>query len=152
MKEAQGMKWFKFLIYFALFAAAVMNLAMLVLEILNIVAIDDFAAAFANSNFKWAFAVVIVYCIFLLGLAVMLIVTRFRLASFKSDGPILLYVIYFTNFVVSLAYCIAVSYILGESVFSIWQIINLIWQAAMFQINYIYFENRADLFRKKKPI
>ena len=149
MKEVQGMKWFKFLIYFALFAGAAINLAMLVLEIHNIVAIDDFAVAFASSNFKWAFAVVIVYCIFLLGFAVMLIVTRFRLASFKSDGPILLYVIHFANFVLSLSYCIAASYILGASVFNITQILNLILQAAMFQINYIYFENRADLFKKK---
>lgn len=147
MKEKQGMKWYKFLIYFALFAGAAVNILMLALSILGVVLVEDFTAALAVDSFKWAFALTIVYCVFLLGLAVMLIVTRFRLAKFKSDGLIMLYAIYFANFVLSLAYCIAASYILRESVFSFSQIINLILQAAMFQINYLYLENRRTLFK-----
>ncbi len=150
MKEVLGMKWYKFLIYFALFAAALVDLVTAVLSIVDIVKLVQLTDLTADRRVAGALAVTIIVCIILVALAALLIVTRFRLAKFKHDGPILLIAIYLADFIIGLFYCITVSYILGKSMFGVYQIIILIVQAVMAQINFIYFDNRADLFRKNK--
>lgn len=148
MKEERGMKWYKFLIYFALFAAAAVNMVSLALSIVDLVNILGMGVT--DGRIKGALATVIIYCAYLVILSAFLIVTRFSLARFECDGPMLLICIYIADFVISIAYCIAWSYILGKSAFGIYQIIILVIYAVMAHLNYIYFEHRSNLFVNKE--
>ncbi len=82
------MGWYKFLIYFALFAGAFFNACYAVLYMTgNIYKTEQIDPLAVYSLYPSVKAVDIVYGILLLVLAVFMIVTRFQLSGLKKNGP-----------------------------------------------------------------
>lgn len=116
------MKWHKFLIYFSLWAGAVLNL------VAGIRCINT-ARAYAGVQGAGKVLVIGVCCV---ALSVLGVITRFRLANFRKDGPTLLAVLYGATLIVNL--------IGGAS----WA--SIIASAVMVVINAIYYSNRKEMF------
>ena len=90
---AMGMKWHKFLIYFALFASAVINLVN-ALQLITGLQYGDAADA-VYAMFSTLKVLDIGYGVILLATVVYTVVTRFYLAKFKASGPLMLMMLYF---------------------------------------------------------
>lgn len=148
-----GMKWFKFLIYFSLFAGAVLNLigglqyltgahyggtADLVYQHITALKALDVAMALAT--------------LILAGFGVYV---RFRLAGYHANGPKLLNILYIAAPAISLAYLFAANGIVENSIIgetvnllegsgSVWT--NVVVSIVMVFVNTGYFKKRAHLF------
>ena len=145
---AQPMKWFKFLIYFALFAGAALN---------------------ALSGFRFLTGSLygdekeLVYLIFsdlktldmiigigTLALAALGIFTRVRLAGYYKNGPKLLSLTYLGGAIVNVIYIIGVYVVLPEMVTELIDmssaISSIVTSVAMIFVNKSYFAKRASLF------
>lgn len=139
------MKWFKFMIYFALFAAAVLN--------------------FANA-FQYATGMIyggsagIVYEVFpklklidmIMGgacfvLAIFNIITRNSLAKFKSSGPKLLTTSYILIIATNVIYYAAATNVIGSNASTISTLItSCLGTVIMLIANGIYFKHRKHMF------
>ena len=146
---ALGMGWFKFLIYFALFAGAVLNV------IAAITSLTGAQYTYAGQNmseivyatFPGLQAVDLIYGIVIIALAVLQVLCRFRLAGFYKNGPMLLVLIYVVNFVSSIIYIIACSTMVeGIDISS--TIPSLVMSVVMAVVNYVYFKKREHLFTR----
>lgn len=146
------MNWYKFLIYFMLFADAVMCICNAVSyitgEIYHLQSFGEFTATEAYTHYGVGLRYAdILYAAALVIFAVLVIVARFKLAGFKKDGPLFLYISYGVNAFFALAYVIAVS-IITDAVVS--NITAIIWQftsqAVYIYLNYLYFKKRKHLF------
>lgn len=146
------MKWYKFLIYFSLFAGAVLNVINAISYLTGSVYISQ---GFDISDINYLYTVYhglqtadIIYSIVLIGLAVLGFVARFQLAKYKAKGPILLYALSAGSMAVSLIYSIATYSILsvdiGAEIAPL--ISNLVTQTVMLVLNYVYFNKRKDMF------
>ena len=140
------MKWFKFLINFALFAGAVLNL---------ITAIRYFAGSIYGENsagiysyFKGLKTVDIIYGVLCLGLVALALVARFSLSGFKKNGPTLLYTLYGANILFGVIYAIAVGIVCHDMsiAFSPGTIGGFIGSGVMLAVNIIYFNKRKHMF------
>lgn len=138
------MKWFKFLIYFGLFAGAVLNCLSAILQITG--AVYEGAAEVVYIFFPELKFFDIFYTILLLALAVLQIFTRFQLSGFKKNGPKLILIVYSAAAVISLLYGIVASVILHEFLFNASMIISIIVPVVMVVLNKIYFDKRKDMF------
>ena len=146
---ALGMGWFKFLIYFAIFAGAVLNV------IAAITSLTGAQYTYAGQNmseivyatFPGLQTVDLIYGIFFIALAVLLVLCRFRLAGFYKNGPMLLVLIYVVDFVSSIIYIIACSAIVGDFDISS-TISSLVMSVVMAVVNYVYFKKREHLFTR----
>ena len=151
------MKWFKFLIYFALFAAA-------------IIAVYNGVQLLTGSHYGSQDEKTLVYSVFeimktvdlavgllYLGSAVYAIVTRFALSGYKSIGPKLLFGQYALNTAINLIYVIAVSSVLNNvsdvinvssytSQLTRQAIGQVILAVVMIIVNKVYFDKRKDMF------
>ncbi len=140
------MKWYKFLIYFLLFAGAVIN-------------VFSAIGYFTGTNYEdYAFLVYQAYPslrvldifagLFALGMAVLGIVTRFALAGMKRNGPKLLCLLYVLNGCFTLIYSFAIMGVVG--IFDVATIASTVVSAGvaalMVWANYVYFNNRRELF------
>lgn len=138
------MNWYKFLIYFALFASCVLNL------ISGIVILTGGHyggyASMVYAYFGGLKALDIIIGILIILLAAFAIVTRFSLAKLQASGPKYLYILYIGSFVVNIIYAIAVGAITGINVFDTSIIIQLIVCVVMVIVNHIYFSKRKSLF------
>ena len=129
-----GMKWFKFMINFALWIGAISNLVVGIQHL--------FPGSIALIGPKW---LNVLYGVALCALAVYQVSTRFALAKFKSNGPSMLYRIYIFNIILIIVYNVVLSATTGIRVFAeiIGSVIGtLIWLL----INMKYFNNRKHLF------
>ena len=138
------MKWFKFLIYFGLFAGAVLNCLSAILQITG--AVYEESAEVVYIFFPELKFFDIFYTILLLALAVLQIFTRFQLSGFKKNGPKLILIVYSAAAVISLLYGIVASVILHEFLFNANMIISIIVPVVMVVLNKIYFDKRKDMF------
>lgn len=138
------MKWFKFLIYFGLFAGAVLNCLSAILQITG--AVYEGSAEVVYIFFPELKFFDIFYTILLLALAVLQIFTRFQLSGFKKNGPKLILIVYSAAVVISLLYGIVASVILHEFLFNTSMIISIIVSVVMVVLNKIYFDKRKDMF------
>ncbi len=138
------MKWFKFLIYFGLFAGAVLNCLSAILQITG--AVYEGSAEVVYIFFPELKFFDIFYTILLLALAVLQIFTRFQLSGFKKNGPKLILIVYSAAAVISLLYGIVASVILHEFLFNASMIISIIVPVVMVVLNKIYFDKRKDMF------
>ena len=152
------MKWYKFLIYFALFAGSALNLINGIMYFIggqyNSKAAAEFYWALLPSLKAWD----IIMGILCLAFAAYGIYVRFALAKFKKNAPLHLYTLYIAVNVASIIYRIAVysivlngfSSYLGASVDSSAIIITVaiiaIFTAVLVVLNGIYFKKRAHLF------
>lgn len=138
------MKWFKFLIYFGLFAGAVLNCLSAILQITG--AVYEGSAEVVYIFFPELKFFDIFYTILLLALAILQIFTRFQLSGFKKNGPKLILIVYSAAAVISLLYGIVASVILHEFLFNASMIISIIVPVVMVVLNKIYFDKRKDMF------
>ncbi len=149
-QPTMGMKWYKFLIYFALFAGAVLNL---------ISGVSYLNGTFHDSELGYEGATKHVYLLYpglktadiLYGIAIIIIavlavVTRFALAKYKKNGPTLLLVYYAVGVVAGAIYTVAAKCIISENVDFTSAIISLGISVGMVILNKIYFDKRKHLF------
>jgi len=140
------MKWFKFLIYFALFAAAVLN-GLNGISTLTGAHYGDLKntvyAVFAGMQ-----AVDLIFGIAMVGLAALNIYTRVRLAGFYQNGPKMLTLMYIMNMVLSIGYVVAAQAVCGGVLeLNLTTLVsNTISSIIMIIINGVYFTKRAALF------
>ena len=147
-QQGLPMNWFKFLIFFALFASCVLNV---------IAGISALTGAQYQGAQDWVYlffeglqALDIFYGVCCIAIGVFAIYTRMRLAGYYKNGPQMLNILYIAGIVSSLIYVIGVSIIVGNdtplnfaSTFA-----SLGISAAMIVANTIYFKKRANLFTK----
>lgn len=144
-----SMKWFKFLINFALFAGAVINLVYGINYMSgNIYFIQTNGQATAEivySVFSGLKSIDILYGVAMIAIGGFSIFTRFRLSQYKKDGPMFLYILYGVSAGLSLFYSIAVAIVSG---------VNQVWIGVAMMIiivviivpNVKYFTKRNELF------
>lgn len=143
------MNWYKFLIYFGLFAGAVLN-AINGIQLLS-GSIYDGAAELVYYVFEDLKTVDVLAGLAMLALAGFGIYTRMRLAGYCSNGPQMLTYLYVASAVASLLYIIGVNAALGdyssylEMDYSSY-IVSLVTSAVMVFANKTYFQKRASMF------
>lgn len=139
------MNWYKFLIYCALFLGALSN-AYTGVQMLTGSQYGDMSAAVYSyfSSLKTIDMIMGIACI---GLAVLAIIVRQKLAGFKSDGPKMLLLLYVVSVAVSLGYALLVMAIVGSDVIDFSTIApTLAVSVAMIFVNKTYFDKRQHLF------
>ena len=145
--DPRGMKWFKFIIYFQLFANALINLANAVTVLTG--AHYQGAADTVYAVFPAERAVDMVYGLLCLALAAVGIYTRFRLSSFKRKGPGLYLGLIAANILVPVLYMLLSSLVTRIPLTSLLDVNGVASLAAniiMLVVNKIYFDKRKDLF------
>lgn len=147
------MKWYKFLIYFALFFSAFISFVTGIIyitgSIYNIQTGGQVTGEMVYYFYSSMKPVDVCYGLALLATAVFSIVTRMQLAKFKRTGPMCVYILYIAGVVISCMYAVGVSTAmqvdLGE-VFSSNMIVSIVTSVVMVILNYIYFSKRQALF------
>ena len=149
-KKDDGMGWYRFLIYFALFAGAIWNLVIGILYISGAVYdMTDVPADLVYMVFPSLQAVDIVYGIACMALAVYAIIVRFMLAKFKKRSLICLYLLYGIVIAMEIVYYIIAVSIIDASIADVMDtqsIMWLIWQIVFLVGSILYFKKRKDMF------
>ena len=144
------MNWYKFVIYFALFAGAVLNAINGILHLTGSVwEMQDVSADMVYAVFGGMQAVDIIYGIGAIALAAFDIVTRMHLAKFRKTGPKFLSVCYGVAVGLTLLYIILTSAVTGISIGDLvgaTEIMQLVVSIVMLVVNIVYFNKRASLF------
>lgn len=145
----RGMKWFKFLIYFVLWANAIINIIMGVTYLNgSIYGLSGGETAEVYEVFPKLEGIDKLYGVGLLCLSVYALITRFSLARYKSFAPLLLYGVYILNTLAPIAYAALAAPIAGIPFSELFEIAPIIVNAVMLLINIKYFTNRSDMFCK----
>lgn len=137
------MNWFKFLIYFSLWAGGILNI------ISGLSLFSSVLVGSAYSLFPGQSAVDIIYGIACILLGIYTIVTRFQLARFRKNAPMMLHGVYILNILFSLIYLFAtsaVTLIPLSMLFNAQMVGQFVGAAVMIVINVIYFGKRRDMF------
>ena len=144
-----GMKWYKFLIYFALFASAVLNFLSSLTYFTGSVYFSASNGAISAEQVYAAFGVLkiidIAYGAYIVAFAIFALVLRSHLAGYSAKAPKMVTVFYAISAAVPLVYNLVTGAIVGVSVVgdaAVSIIINLIFLVA----NIRYFKRRAHLF------
>lgn len=146
------MKWFKFLIYFALFLGAFVNFVFgfnyisggIYFSQSNGQVTADMVYSVYGMGLK---ALDVIYGIVLLALAGFGIYTRSRLAKYKVNAPMCVYILYGAGTVLSFIYNVALLAVTGlNQIFSVNSITSLIASIVIILLNRKYFSKRASLF------
>ena len=144
------MNWYKFVIYFALFAGAVLNAINGILHLTGSVwEMQNVSADMVYAVFGGMQAVDIIYGIGAIALAAFDIVTRMHLAKFRKTGPKFLSVCYGVAVGLALLYIILTSAVTGISIGDLvgaTEILQLVVSIVMLVVNVVYFNKRASLF------
>lgn len=138
------MKWYHFTIYFSLFASALINFVAGI-QYMSGVQYDGMAdyVYYVYDGLK---AVDTLYGIICIGVAVLCIFTRFQLARFKVNGPMLLNIIYAVDAAVPLLYLGIVSSITGMNLISSSTASSVVGSIGIIIINSVYYKKRKHLF------
>jgi len=134
------MKWFKFLIYFWLFACA----AVYVLKGLELLALSTNTLFTAHKTDPAAIAYLI-YAFLYFVLAVSAVVTRFQLAGYKENAPTLT-TLYFAAEGTVVVSAIWVDLAITQGWSGNFGAIELVFYIALTVMNYFYFNRRVELF------
>ena len=147
LNDPRGMKWFKFIIYFQLFANAAVNAYSALTALIGTQ--YQGKADFVYKSFPGLRAVDLAYGLVLLALAAFAVFTRMRLARFRRNAPLLYYILSIANTLDAVLYVLLVSLVSGVPVgdfdnlnLTVAVAVNLV----MLIINLIYFGHRKDLF------
>ena len=141
-----GMKWFKFLVYFGLWAGAVLNF----IDGINLLTgavyeAEGVSAELVYYTYPQLRENDMFFGLVAIGIAIYQGYTAYSLLKFKQVAPKLLTILYCLSISWSFFYAIFTSSILGESLMG--EVIgSIIAGAIMLVINYIYFKNRKHLF------
>lgn len=140
----RGMMWFKFIIYFQLWAGMLVNL---------VTAGKYFTGAYYEGNAEMVYRFFpalqpldIVMGVVCLALAVYAVVVQRALAKFRAKGPMMYYLMYIVNTAVTVLYLIIGSIIIGQSAFTAEVAGSIIGSIVMLFVNIPYFNNRKHLF------
>lgn len=140
----RGMKWFKFIIYFQLWAGMLVNL---------VTAGKYFTGAYYEGNAEMVYRFFpalqpldIVMGVVCLALAVYAVVVQRALAKFRAKGPMMYYLMYIVNTAATVLYLLIGSIIIGQSVFTAEVAGRIIGSLVMLFVNIPYFNNRKHLF------
>ncbi len=145
-----GMAWYKFLIYFALIAGAIINIlygfnyisgGIYFVETNGEVSAEQ-VYAFYGAGLQ---VVDILYGVFLLAFAILAFVLRHKLAHYEPDAPKFVKIFYSISAGAPFLYSIIVSVITGQSL-AINAIVTLIVGLVFLFANVKYFNKRAHLF------
>ena len=141
-----GMKWFKFMIYFQLWANMVLNIYNGVMVFTgSLYGVDSLEVYNVFPTMK---GVDVFFGLLYFGLAAFAVIVRFRLAKFKKGSPLLAHILLCANMGILILYAmvasgatgISFSELISEDIVSIVSLIPLlIW-------NITYYNKRADLF------
>ena len=136
--------WYKFLIYFALWAGAIVNL---------IDSFQFFTGSILGNDVEILYAYYpllkvlnLAFALILVAYAFFAIYTRYRLAQFRQNGPACLHALYLMQLAMVLVYCLAGSLILGEWLDLASSFSDLIGSIVILCINIVYFRKRKHLF------
>ena len=142
------MKWYKFLIYFALIAGAIVNFATGITMVTGSVyeVQSGVSADTVYSMYDGLKTIDVIYGLALFAVAILGFVTRSKLANYKADGPKFVYMVYGISAVVVLLYNIFVGAVTGLNVFNASVVTSFIVQLVMIWANMKYFGKRAHLF------
>lgn len=142
-----GMKWYKFLIYFALWAGAVLNflnaIAMLTGSIYEAEGVPSW---YVYEYYPQLQRIDLIFGILLIALSVHQLTVRSSLAKFKADAPKKLKLMYVYEILWEIAYTIIVSNVIGTGAVISEIISSCIVSVVMILINDKYFKNRKHLF------
>ena len=140
------LKWHKFLIYFSLWAGAIVNTAQAATLIRGEVYGSESSTIYGlYGGLK---IVDFIWGIVMIGLAAYMIYVRFQLAGFRIGAPGKLTALYTASLAGSLVYLLAVSVVTHVSLGSVLGdiAVSLIGSVAMLFINQNYYNKRLELF------
>lgn len=150
--EQYKMKWFKFLIYFALFAGAFVNLAYGFSYISGGIYFSQtngqVTADMVYSTYGAGLKVLdVIQGILMIVVAVFGVYTRMRLARYKINAPLCVYILYGTNAGLTLFYNIALLAVTGlNQLTSVNSITTIAVSIGCVLLNRVYFTKRKSLF------
>lgn len=140
----RGMKWFKFIIYFQLWASLLSAL---------IAAEKYFTGAYYEGDADWAYSFYrglreldICMGILYIALGVYAVFVQRSLAKFRIKGPVMYYSFCAASIALALLNVIVASFIVGYSLFSADMVAELAPSVILLFINIRYFSNRKHLF------
>lgn len=147
-QNVMPMKWYKFLIYFALIAGAIVNFATGITMVTGSVyeVQSGVSADAVYSMYDGLKTIDVIYGLALFAVAILGFVTRSKLANYKADGPKFVYMVYGISAIVVLLYNILVGAVTGLNVFNASVVTSFIVQLVMIWANMKYFGKRAHLF------
>lgn len=146
--QEMPMKWYKFLIYFSLFASAVLNLINGIGMLTG--TIYQGQADLVYAVFDGLKGLDTFMGVFALALAGFAIFVRFQLSGYKKIAPRLLLILYIGVVVFDLSYIIGLGSVLPEMAMDMIDTTSfyssMISSAVFAVVNFIYFKKRAHLF------
>ena len=145
------MAWFKFLIYFMLFANAAINIFTAVTYLTGSVYLgEDMTMSDVEALYMFyptAKMIDVIYGVLLIALAAYAIFTRFQLSGFKRRGPFLFILMYVLNLVIGLLYSISIMFTLETGLLGFISFVpSIITSVVMIFVNIVYFRKREELF------
>ena len=140
-KEKMG--WHKFLIYFALWFAAIISLSNGISLLTGTVYGEN--AELIYEMFDGLKSIDSIYGIYSFAMVAFTIFTRFRLAGYYENGPKFLIAIYILNFASSFLYTMAQKTIIPAEYFTP-NFVNMFIPLVFAFINYKYYKEREHLF------
>lgn len=151
---APQMNWYKFLIYFALFAGAVVNAVNALRFLTGLINGSSAEAKLLYSWFPGWKTVDIIVGLLLLVLVAFTIYTRFRLSGYYKNGPVCLYLTYGLAALSNVVYLIGVVLVINGTGISLLDleivptIASILVSIVMIVVNVVYFNKRKHLFQK----
>ncbi len=145
------MAWFKFLIYFMLFANAAINIFTAVTYLTGSIYLgEDMTMSDVEALYMFyptAKMIDVIYGVLLIALAAYAIFTRFQLSGFKRRGPFLFILMYVLNLVIGLLYSISIMFTLEAGLLDFISLVpSIITSVVMIFVNVVYFRKREELF------
>ncbi len=146
------MKWFKFLIYFTLFLGAFINFVYGFNYITGGIYFSQtngqVTAEMVYGTYGVGLKVLdVIQGILMLAIAAFGVYTRFRLARYKTNGPMCVYILYGAGAGVTLLYNIALLAVTGlNQLTTVSSITSLVVSVGFIFLNYAYFTKRKALF------
>lgn len=145
------MAWFKFLIYFMLFANAAINIFTAVTYLTGSIYLDE-DMTMSDVEVLYMFyptakMIDVIYGVLLIALAAYAIFTRFQLSGFKRRGPFLFILMCVLNLVIGLLYSISIMFTFETGLLGFISFVpSIITSVVMIFVNVVYFRKREELF------
>lgn len=145
------MAWFKFLIYFMLFANAAINIFTAVTYLTGSVYLgEDMTMSDVEALYMFyptAKMIDVIYGVLLIALAAYAIFTRFQLSGFKRRDPFLFILMYVLNLIIGLLYSISIMFTFETGLLGFISFVpSIITSVVMIFVNVVYFRKREELF------
>jgi len=143
-----SLKWYKFLVYFLLFASAFLNAVSAIASFTGITyEIYGVSADLVYGSFPGMKLVDVLFGVATIGMAIMALITRHALEWNKRKGPRLLCAFYVLPGVLNVLYTVAVSAVTKVTMYNGYMVLVLVGGIVMAIINYIYFKKRKNMFK-----